>query len=365
MDPAAVIGRDAEVAHLIEACAGGGAIVEVVAGNGMGKTTLVKRASVEFNKRFGGVTELFIGSASYPLANVIDLLADRFRSAEGTSLLIIEEAYQLDPGDILESVNRLGTGPWSFSTILTTPMPLGLGSTSIELAPLKGVPFITAMEAALGLPISKLDAKALQRTTWGRPDYLQFLAEQWSKGQVSTVKSLGKLLGPLNVPGLLGPDGQPARPGGDHEHKLITDVRVMNDELLKTLSQNPELIYQMPSRRFEELIAELLHRGGYDVKLTPQTRDGGKDIYAAKSDQFGSFLFLVECKRFAPDNPVGVEIIRGLHGVAQHERATAAMLMTTSYFTEPARAFVREVRYQLSLNDFVDLKKWLANVKFN
>ena len=62
---------------------------------------------------------------------------------------------------------------------------------------------------------------------------------------------------------------------------------------------------------------------GYDVELTPQTRDGGKDIYAARRDDLGTFLYIVECKRYAPDNPVGVEVIRALHGVADIDRVTA------------------------------------------
>jgi restriction system protein len=52
-------------------------------------------------------------------------------------------------------------------------------------------------------------------------------------------------------------------------------------------------------------------------------------------------------------------VVRALHGVAQHERATAAMVMTTSYFTEPAREFAEDLRYQIALNDYFDLRHWL------
>jgi len=36
-----------------------------------------------------------------------------------------------------------------------------------------------------------------------------------------------------------------------------------------------------------------LERHGYTVTLTPQTRDGGKDMYAARRDDVGSFLYVV------------------------------------------------------------------------
>jgi len=129
--------------------------------------------------------------------------------------------------------------------------------------------------------------------------------------------------------------------------------------LLREISVDPRMVFNMPPRRFEELVAELLERSGYTVTLTPQTRDGGKDMYSAKHDEFGSFLYIVECKRQAPDRPVGVGVVRALHGVAQHERVNAAMVMTTSYFSGPARAFVEDLRYQVSLKDYFDLRFWL------
>jgi restriction system protein len=76
-------------------------------------------------------------------------------------------------------------------------------------------------------------------------------------------------------------------------------------------------------------------------------------------DDFGSFLYIVECKRHAPDRPVGVAVVRALHGVAQHERVNAAMVMTTSYFSEPAREFAEKLSYQISLKDYFDLRHWL------
>jgi restriction system protein len=94
--------------------------------------------------------------------------------------------------------------------------------------------------------------------------------------------------------------------------------------------------------------------------MTSQTRDGGKDLYLAKADGFGSFLYIVECKRYAPDNPVDVGVVRSLYGVAQHERVTAAMTLTTSYFSKDALKFAAKVQYQLTLKDFIDLKLLLS-----
>jgi hypothetical protein len=79
---------------------------------------------------------------------------------------------------------------------------------------------------------------------------------------------------------------------------------------LSLLDKSPDLLFQLPSRRFEELVAEILEKQGYEVDLTPASGDGGFDMYAAKKDGLGKFLYLVECKRYTPPNKVGVEIIR-------------------------------------------------------
>ena len=117
--------------------------------------------------------------------------------------------------------------------------------------------------------------------------------------------------------------GNPVPDASEKHKRVVADVITVSDEFLKRLSGNPEMLYQLSSRGFEELVAELLSRLGYGVILTPASKDGGKDIYAAKQDHLGTFLYIVECKKWAPDNPVGVGLVRQLNGVVHAEQATA------------------------------------------
>ncbi|AZB11943.1 hypothetical protein EG344_23830 [Chryseobacterium sp. G0162] len=50
---------------------------------------------------------------------------------------------------------------------------------------------------------------------------------------------------------------------------------------------------------------------GFDVTLTLQTRDGGKDIIALYKSPFGHQMFIVECKKYNEENKFGVELVRG------------------------------------------------------
>lgn len=144
---------------------------------------------------------------------------------------------------------------------------------------------------------------------------------------------------------------------------LLPNVRIhiatINEELVRHLAGHPEQLQGLDPRRFEELVCELFGDFGYEVILTPRSRDGGFDIRAIHKDSVGTLLYLVECKRYQRDRPVGVEIVRSLYGVAAAERASCGVLATTSYFTRGAKEFAKKAQYQLSLRDFDDLAGWL------
>jgi len=115
-------------------------------------------------------------------------------------------------------------------------------------------------------------------------------------------------------------------------------------------------------RQFEEYTAELFEKRGYKVKLTPETRDGGKDLLIIQGDTLGEFLIYTECKRYAPDNPIGVRIVRELFGTIIADRATAGIIVTSSYFSPDAIVFTEKIKHQMSLVDFVKLKKWIEQI---
>lgn len=150
-----------------------------------------------------------------------------------------------------------------------------------------------------------------------------------------------------------------SKPDVDLIIPVTHSITVINERLLELFQKDPESLHRISSREFEQVIAELFAEEGYEVAITPESRDGGKDIYVYKKDPLTETMFLVECKRYTPPNTVGVEIARQLYGVVQHERASGGILVTTSYFTKPAQEFAKSIPYQLFLRDFEYLTKWL------
>jgi hypothetical protein len=116
------------------------------------------------------------------------------------------------------------------------------------------------------------------------------------------------------------------------------DLNEINDELIKYLAKHPDQMYSMASRKFEELVAAIFRAKGYDVVLTPPTRDGGFDMRAFHKSEVGFFLTLIECKRYLPEKRVPVSVVRGLYGVTDDERATSGLIVTTSSFAKDAKS---------------------------
>ncbi|MCX6829060.1 MAG: restriction endonuclease [candidate division Zixibacteria bacterium] len=206
---------------------------------------------------------------------------------------------------------------------------------------------------------SRVDFERFWQLFLGHPLAAE-LAITCIRNGIYTANEIVKSLGDFEEPCLFGPDGRPLTK--DSYDAIITDISSVNDDLLRKLEKDPKIFYQLSSRKFEEVIAEVFNRMGYQIILTPATRDGGKDIYAAKKDNLGTFLYIVECKKFGPDNHVGVSLVRELYGVVQAERATAGILATTSFFSKPAQEFQESIKYHVSLRDYMDIQKWLKSI---
>jgi restriction system protein len=157
---------------------------------------------------------------------------------------------------------------------------------------------------------------------------------------------------------ILTPDGEPQRDPGSLS-KVEFSVREVDDLLISELATRPELMHQLSPRKFEEFVAELYSRSGFEVELTRPSKDGGVDIYAVQRAPFGSFLTVVDCKRHRADRPIQVGLVRGLYGTVMETGASAGAIATTSYFTKGAKAFQDERKHRIGLQDFVSLRQML------
>ncbi|MFW5500934.1 MULTISPECIES: restriction endonuclease [unclassified Maridesulfovibrio] len=141
---------------------------------------------------------------------------------------------------------------------------------------------------------------------------------------------------------------------------LITSV---NEELWRKLAEYPEERFRLNPRVFEEAVAEILIKMGYDIQLTPQSGDNGVDIIANLATPAAPILMLVECKRYAPHRLVGPEPITRLWFRMFNDNANMAMVVTTSDFQPIAHQTAREKGYQISLKDGDNFIEWIRSLK--
>ncbi len=140
----------------------------------------------------------------------------------------------------------------------------------------------------------------------------------------------------------------------------ITDLtRELSAELIKYLARHPAAIHDIRPRLFEELIAEILASYGWEVNLTPSTRDGGYDLFAISRDKAGvRTSWIVECKRYRLDRKVGIDIVRALYATKLTLNVANMLLATTSHFTKGVQDF-KASRYDLELRDYEGILDWL------
>lgn len=136
-------------------------------------------------------------------------------------------------------------------------------------------------------------------------------------------------------------------------------ILTVHSDLIRLIARNPNLIFEISPRQFEEIIAELFLKKGFEVELTKQTRDGGRDIIAVSKEMDVRTKYLIECKRYARTRNVSVGIVQRLFGVKVAESANKAILATTSGFTKDARKFANSHLWDLDLKDFNDIMSWI------
>jgi restriction system protein len=309
---------------------------------GIGKTTLVRRFEETYRLATRGV--------ALTLAQSPDPIDQVERMNPGTRDLLIVDDLIHDTEGVLDGL----ASRYPHQRVLFVSRTKPSSPAADAVLQLGGLPVHAIARllrrAGLAEPTADQAAEKLKTELYGHPMIVSTVAQLLSH-RIPIDQIIGDLQ-PFEQLGIR-PD-----PGSDMA-QVVNTIIDQSESLFDLVRRRPSLVHNLTPRKFEELVAEMLTRDGFDVTLTPIARDGGKDMYAAKKSNLGTFLYIVECKKYAPEHPVGVSLVRHLHGVVQAESATAGILVTTSRFTKPAQDFQEKIRYQLSLRDYHDLARWL------
>lgn len=347
-------GREQELHTLANSAQRRGSIIAINGMGGVGKTALVKAF---FERNSDRYSARFLRSTSPPTESFNSFskqIDELYASRDFVDYVALDDADGLLPEQIAQVRSRLFNIKRTKSVFLISRTILQFPEAEqLHLAPLHKPEMFEVLKRIT-------QENGLDETALGELVYLV-------NGLPGNLASIRNMLAHRSLEETLkllqGQIHEPNRAFILPEPRLIEVARSQiidtNQLLIDELKRHPQAIFEISPRRFEELLAELLCNKGYEVELTPQSSDGGRDLLAFLDTPHGRMLCLVEAKRYRRDRPIGVELIRQLFGTLVDEGANSAMMVTTSSFTSGAEAFSRKHQYKLALREYADVFSWI------
>ena len=344
------VGRERELAYLDEWWHRDGAPAFVSGPRGMGKTSLVHM----FASLLGAPTTFISLQDAAELQSNGESLVSSSSPSDEVRLLVIDNLDRDPDFEKLDLIiNQLRDASARTRTVVIGEQPPSHGDWyRFELGPLT-----TDAVSQLLTRVPGLNPDVVQRTaalTDGSPLLAQMVGNRIQL--VDGPATVDEILRGLNwderwlLPGVVSPAVA---------SRLDIKVQAVNDALIQRLAAEPELMYDLNPRELEQLMADLYAHEGFEVTLTPETRDGGVDLYLVQHTAFGKLLTIVDCKRNREDRPIGVAVVRQMLGTIDETGASAGVLATTSRFTSGAIQLGEQYPFRLGLQDYFDLHSML------
>jgi restriction system protein len=121
--------------------------------------------------------------------------------------------------------------------------------------------------------------------------------------------------------------------GPTSEGELVRAVAVPWFEIARMIQRDPQAMYEIDPRVWEEIIAGAYTRAGFDdVILTPRSGDFGRDVVVTKRG-VGSIRIFDQVKAYTPGHVVTAEEVRAMIGVITGAlNVSKGVVTTTSTF---------------------------------
>lgn len=140
---------------------------------------------------------------------------------------------------------------------------------------------------------------------------------------------------------------------------LVLPFEQASAELFEYFAKNPEAMYDLPPRRYEELIAAVFRNQGMQTELTPISGDRGIDLRIVQHDSIGRLVTLAQLKRFRSDRPVDLGVVQALSGAVTAENAHRGLVVTTSRFLPGVQKWIDDYNVRISLATNKEVVGWL------
>ena len=146
---------------------------------------------------------------------------------------------------------------------------------------------------------------------------------------------------------------------------VVQAIRPAWLEIVKLLQTDPAAAYRIGPRKWEEIIAGAYERSGFEVTLTPRSRDYGADVIAVRRGRF-SIRIIDQVKAYGPGRKVTADDVRALIGrLSSDLGATKGVVTTTADFAPMIHEdpYIKPlIPYRLELVNGQKLSDWLTDL---
>jgi restriction system protein len=121
----------------------------------------------------------------------------------------------------------------------------------------------------------------------------------------------------------------------------------LHSEVFEHFAKHPDDLKRIEWRQFEELLDAIFKNQGFYTELGTGGNDGGVDLRLYQNRAIPEIVTLVQAKKYK--NPIKLEAVAALLGIAAEQRAANAIFATTSHFQPKARKFSLSVEQRVDL----------------
>ena len=120
----------------------------------------------------------------------------------------------------------------------------------------------------------------------------------------------------------------------------------LSQKLARLMAQNPDYLEEIEWRELERVLAEVFEGIGFEVQLTPGSKDGGKDI-VLRCKVFGKdHVYYVEVKHWRSGQGVGGSAVSNFLNIIINEEINGGLFLSTYGYCNNAFESLTEVQRQ-------------------
>lgn len=119
----------------------------------------------------------------------------------------------------------------------------------------------------------------------------------------------------------------------DRFDSLKQSIAIIEAKFIKNIKGLEKFILELQPRQFEYLIAALYQQMGYHIYLTPETRDGGKDVIASIANNGREEKIYAECKLYK-NSALKKDTVRAFGYTINRDNVNRGVMFCMGYVSE-------------------------------